>query len=180
MNEAYMPTENSNAILYRIRVAIPVYVYDTFDYTVSAEQYAQAQIGARVAISFGRQNLVGIITEKVDPNEAFTGQFKLKPITELLDQESILDQQVLTLLTWSAQYYQFPIGEVMQSALPTLLRQGRALDILFHLWKIIPYDDPNALLKRSQKQYDAYQVLKLHPHGATENILNLSGVETQL
>jgi primosomal protein N' (replication factor Y) len=41
-----------------------------------------------------------------------------------------------------------------------------------------PYDDPNALLKRSQKQYDAYQVLKLHPHGATENILNLSGVET--
>jgi primosomal protein N' (replication factor Y) len=42
-----MPTENSNAILYRIRVAIPVYVYDTFDYTVSAEQYAQAQIGAR-------------------------------------------------------------------------------------------------------------------------------------
>jgi primosomal protein N' (replication factor Y) len=124
MNEAYMPTENSNAILYRIRVAIPVYVYDTFDYTVSAEQYAQAQIGARVAISFGRQNLVGIITEKVDPNEAFTGQFKLKPITELLDQESILDQQVLTLLTWSAQYYQFPIGEVMQSALPTLLRQG--------------------------------------------------------
>ena len=178
MNEAYMPTENSNATLYRIRVAIPVYVYDTFDYTVNAEQYAQAQIGARVAISFGRQNLVGIITEKVDPNEAFTGQFKLKAITELLDKEAILDQQVLTLLTWSAQYYQFPIGEVMQSALPSLLRQGRALDILFHQWQILPHDDPNALLKRSQKQYDAYQVLKLHPHGTTENVLNLSGVET--
>ena len=173
-----MPNQNSNAILYRIRVAIPVYIYDTFDYTLSAEQYVQAQVGARVAISFGRQNLVGIITEKVDPNEAFTGQFKLKAITELLDNETILDQQVLTLLTWSAQYYQFPIGEVMQSALPTLLRQGRALDILFHQWKVIPHDDPNGLLKRSQKQYDAYQILKLHPHGTTENILNLSGVET--
>ena len=173
-----MPNQNSNAILYRIRVAIPVYIYDTFDYTLSAEQYVQAQVGARVAISFGRQNLVGIITEKLDPNEAFTGQFKLKAITELLDNETILDQQVLTLLTWSAQYYQFPIGEVMQSALPTLLRQGRALDILFHQWKVIPHDDPNGLLKRSQKQYDAYQILKLHPHGTTENILNLSGVET--
>ena len=173
-----MPNQNSNAILYRIRVAIPVYIYDTFDYTLSAEQYVQAQVGARVAISFGRQNLVGIITEKLDPNEAFTGQFKLKAITELLDKETILDQQVLTLLTWSAQYYQFPIGEVMQSALPTLLRQGRALDILFHQWKVIPHDDPNGLLKRSQKQYDAYQILKLHPHGTTENILNLSGVET--
>ena len=173
-----MPNQNSNAILYRIRVAIPVYIYDTFDYTLSAEQYVQAQVGARVAISFGRQNLVGIITEKLDPNEAFTGQFKLKAITELLDNETILDQQVITLLTWSAQYYQFPIGEVMQSALPTLLRQGRALDILFHQWKVIPHDDPNGLLKRSQKQYDAYQILKLHPHGTTENILNLSGVET--
>ena len=173
-----MPNQNSNAILYRIRVAIPVYIYDTFDYTLSAEQYVQAQVGARVAISFGRQNLVGIITEKLDPNEAFTGQFKLKAITELLDNETILDQQVLTLLTWSAQYYQFPIGEVIQSALPTLLRQGRALDILFHQWKVIPHDDPNGLLKRSQKQYDAYQILKLHPHGTTENILNLSGVET--
>ncbi|MDU6055368.1 MAG: DEAD/DEAH box helicase family protein, partial [Acinetobacter junii] len=173
-----MPTENSNAILYRIRVALPVYVYDTFDYTVSAEQYLQAQIGARVSVSFGRQNLIGIITEKVDPNEPFTGQFKLKPITALLDEDAILDQQVLTLLTWSAQYYQFPIGEVMQSALPALLRQGRALDILFHHWNILTHDDPESLLKRSQKQYDAYQILKLHPHGATENILNLSGVET--
>ncbi|WP_196758029.1 DEAD/DEAH box helicase family protein, partial [Stutzerimonas stutzeri] len=54
----------------------------------------------------------------------------------------------------------------------------RALDILFHQWQILPHDDPNALLKRSQKQYDAYQVLKLHPHGTTENVLNLSGVET--
>ena len=173
-----MPNQNSNAILYRIRVAIPVYIYDTFDYTLSAEQYPQAQVGARVAVSFGRQNLIGIITEKLDPNEAFTGQFKLKAITELLDNEAILDQKVLTLLKWSAQYYQFPIGEVIQSALPTLLRQGRALDILFHQWKVIPHDDPNGLLKRSQKQYDAYQILKLHPHGTTENILNLSGVET--
>lgn len=173
-----MPTENSNAILYRIRVALPVYVYDTFDYTVSAEQYLQAQIGARVSVSFGRQNLIGIITEKVDPNEPFTGQFKLKAITALLDEDAILDQQVLTLLTWSAQYYQFPIGEVMQSALPALLRQGRALDILFHHWNILTHDDPESLLKRSQKQYDAYQILKLHPHGATENILNLSGVDT--
>ena len=173
-----MPTENSHAPLYRIRVALPVYVYDTFDYTVNAEQYTQAQVGARVLVSFGRQNLVGVMTEKVDPNEVFTGQFKLKAITELLDDEPILDSQLLTLLTWSAQYYQFPIGEVMQSALPGLLRQGRALDILFHLWKITPHDDPDALLKRSQKQYDAYQVLKLHPHGTTENILNLSGVET--
>ena len=178
MNEAYMLNQNSTALLYRVRVALPVFVYDSFDYTLSAEQYAQAQVGARVAVSFGRQNLVGIITEKVNPNETFTGQFKLKAITELLDKEPILDSQLLRLLTWSAQYYQFPIGEVMQTALPTLLRQGRGLDILFQQWQIVAHDNPEALLKRSIKQFDAYQVLKLHPHGATEHVLNLSGVET--
>ncbi len=42
--------------IYRIRVAVPVHIYDCFDYMLSAEQYQQAQVGARVAVSFGRQN----------------------------------------------------------------------------------------------------------------------------
>ncbi|MEV8761039.1 hypothetical protein AB0067_27370, partial [Klebsiella pneumoniae] len=96
--------------------------------------YERAQVGSRVAISFGRQNLIGIITEKVDPQESFTGNFQLKAISELLDDEPLLHEQVLNLLTWSAQYYQFPIGEVMQTALPALLRQGKPMDVLFHLW----------------------------------------------
>ncbi|HCA5366436.1 TPA: primosomal protein N' [Acinetobacter baumannii] len=171
-------TPKPDSVVYRVRVAVPVHLYDTFDYTLTKAQYERAQVGSRVAISFGRQNLIGIITEKVDPQESFTGNFQLKAISELLDDEPILDEQVLNLLTWSAQYYQFPIGEVMQTALPTLLRQGKPMDVLFHLWKIIPCDNAEALLKRSIKQQDAYQILKLHPAGTTENILNLSGVET--
>ncbi|OUC60348.1 primosomal protein N` [Acinetobacter seifertii] len=171
-------TPKPDSVVYRVRVAVPVHLYDTFDYTLTKAQYERAQVGSRVAISFGRQNLIGIITEKVDPQESFTGTFQLKAISELLDDEPILDEQVLNLLTWSAQYYQFPIGEVMQTALPALLRQGKPMDVLFHLWKIIPCDNVEALLKRSIKQQDAYQILKLHPTGTTENILNLSGVET--
>ncbi|WP_151799947.1 primosomal protein N' [Acinetobacter nosocomialis] len=171
-------TPKPDSVVYRVRVAVPVHLYDTFDYTLTKVQYERAQVGSRVAISFGRQNLIGIITEKVDPQESFTGNFQLKAISELLDNEPILDEQVLNLLTWSAQYYQFPIGEVMQTALPALLRQGKPMDVLFHLWKIIPCDNVQALLKRSIKQQDAYQILKLHPAGTTENILNLSGVET--
>ncbi|WP_151762633.1 primosomal protein N' [Acinetobacter nosocomialis] len=171
-------TPKPDSAVYRVRVAVPVHLYDTFDYTLTKVQYERAQVGSRVAISFGRQNLIGIITEKVDPQESFTGNFQLKAISELLDNEPILDEQVLNLLTWSAQYYQFPIGEVMQTALPALLRQGKPMDVLFHLWKIIPCDNVEALLKRSIKQQDAYQILKLHPAGTTENILNLSGVET--
>ena len=166
-----------HAPIYRVRVAVPVYLYDGFDYMLSAAEYQQAAVGARVLVSFGRQNLVGIIIEKLQPDHPLDPKIKLKAISELLDQQPILDQKVLTLLTWSAQYYQFPIGEVMHSALPSLLRQGRPYNLLARMWKLLD-DQAEAKLKRSEKQQEAYKVLKLHPSGTSENILNLAGIET--
>ena len=163
--------------IYRIRVAVPVYIYDCFDYTLTAEQYQQAEVGARVAVSFGRQNLVGIIVEKLTADTPIDPRFKLKAITELLDEQAILDWKTLSLLTWSAQYYQFPIGEVFQSALPTFLRQGKPYNLLARMWKVLDLA-AEAKVTRSEKQREAYKVLKLHPQGTTENILNLAGIET--
>ncbi|OTG95550.1 primosomal protein N' [Acinetobacter sp. ANC 3832] len=163
--------------IYRIRVAIPVHLYDCFDYKLSAEQYAQAEVGARVAVSFGRQHVTGIIVEKLALGEPIDPRFQLKFITELLDDEAIINPQVLALLKWSAQYYQFPIGEVMQAALPTLLRQGKPYNLLARMWKVLDLHAEEKV-KRSVKQQDAYKILKLHPQGTLENILNLSGIET--
>ncbi|WP_313035639.1 primosomal protein N' [Acinetobacter sp.] len=163
--------------IYRIRVAVPVHIYDCFDYTVTAEQYQQAEVGARVAVSFGRQNLVGIIVEKLPADTPIDPRFKLKAITELLDDQALLDQKTLNLLTWSAQYYQFPIGEVFQSALPTFLRQGKPYNLLARMWKVLDLA-AETKVTRSEKQQQAYKILKLHPQGTTENILNLAGIET--
>ncbi|MEG0486427.1 MAG: primosomal protein N' [Acinetobacter sp.] len=163
--------------IHRIQVAVPVYLNDCFDYQVSAEQYAQAEVGARVAVSFGRQNLVSIIVKKIAVDEPIDSHFKLKFITELLDDKAILDSKVLSLLTWSAQYYQFPIGEVIQTALPTLLRQGKPYNLLARTWKVLDLNAEDKV-KRSEKQQEAYKILKLHPQGTHENILNLSGIET--
>lgn len=170
-------TTLTSSLLYRIRVAVPVPVYDCFDYTLTAQQYQQAEVGARVAVSFGRQNLIGIIVEKISLDTPLDSRFKLKAITELLDEQAILDEKVLSLLTWSAQYYQFPIGEVFQTALPSFLRQGKPYNLLARMWTVL---DLNAETKitRSEKQQNAYKILKLHPSGTTENILNLAGVET--
>lgn len=167
----------STTLSYRIRVAVPVYLYDCFDYSLTAEQYHQAEVGARVAVSFGRQNVVGVIVEKLTDEKPLDLGFKLKAITELLDDSAILDAKVLSLLTWSAQYYQFPIGEVMHAALPSFLRQGKPYNLLARMWKLID-DHAEDKLKRSEKQQDAYKILKLHPTGTSENILNLAGIET--
>lgn len=162
---------------YRIRVAVPAHVYDCFDYQISADDYAQAKVGARVAVPFGSRNLIGVIMQKLTPDTPENPKFKLKPIQALLDDDAILDSKVLTLLTWAAQYYQFPIGEVVQSALPSLLRQGKPYDLLAHMWRLLD-QHADEKVKRSEKQQHAYKILKLHPAGTAENILNLAGIET--
>ena len=170
-------SHTDSSLLYRVRVAVPVHVFDCFDYTMSAEQFEQAQIGARVLVSFGRQNLVGVIIEKLPADTPLDPRFKLKAVTELLDERAIIDAKVLSLLTWSAQYYQFPIGEVVHSALPTLLRQGKPYNLLARTWKLLD-PDAEAKVRRSDKQQEAYRILKLHPVGTTENVLNMAGIET--
>src|SRR5690606_552852 len=117
-----------------------------------------------------RQNMVRVITDKLPLDAPIDPSFKLKSITELLDERAILDAKVLSLLTWSAQYYQFPIGEVIQTALPTLLRQGKPYNLLARTWKLLEHE-AEAKIRRSEKQQEAYRILKLHPVGTTENVL---------
>lgn len=163
--------------IYRVRVAVPVHLYDCFDYKVSAEEYQKIEVGARVSVSFGRQNLVGIVTEKLALDAPIDPRFQLKHITELLDDQPIINDTVLKLVRWAAQYYQFPLGEVMHAALPALLRQGKPYNLLARTWKVLD-TQAEAKLKRSLKQQEAYKILSLHPLGTAETILNLSGIET--
>ena len=158
---------------YRLRVAVPVYLYDCFDYKVTAQQYNQAEVGARVKVSFGRQQLIGIVTEKVALDAPLDSRFKLKAIDELLDNSPLLDAKILKLLHWSAQYYHFPLGEVLQSALPTFLRQGRAYDLSESYWKVCDAR-ANINLNKAKKQKIAYDTLLGSVTGMTEsNLLNL-------
>ena len=163
--------------IYRVRVAVPVHLYDCFDYKVSAEEYQKIEVGARVSVSFGRQNLVGIVTEKLALDAPIDPRFQLKHITELLDDQPIINDTVLKLVRWAAQYYQFPLGEVMHAALPALLRQGKPYNLLARTWRVLD-TQAEAKLKRSLKQQEAYKILSLHPLGTAETILNLSGIET--
>lgn len=172
-----MPMTPSTSLPLRIRVAVPVHLYDCFDYVVSEEQYQQADLGARVAVSFGRQHLIGIIVEKLAPDTPVDPRFQLKKIDALLDENPLLNADILKLLTWSAQYYLFPLGEVVQSALPTLLRQGKPYDLLARTWRLIDLH-AETKISRSVKQQEAYKILKLKAQGTLENILNLSGIES--
>lgn len=109
-----------------IAVAVPVPLRQTFDFLVPYEQRVgepgTPQIGARVKVPFGSRVLVGIITDV--KNSSDYPIEKLKPALELLDTQSVFDKPLWETLLWLSRYYVAPLGEVLELALPVLLRQA--------------------------------------------------------
>ncbi len=105
------------------RVAVPAPLYRLFDYRIPARLSA-LQPGMRVRVPFGRRKLTAVVMQLVERTDIAPD--RLKAILETLDTQPCLPPEVLELLQWSAAYYQHPIGEVVHTALPVLLRKGRA------------------------------------------------------
>lgn len=163
------------AVLPLIRVALPVPMFQVFDYQLPEGVTQQPAIGCRVRVPFGRQQLIGIVLGAGDASEI--EPHKLRAALELIDQQPAISADLLPLLVWSAQYYHYPIGEVLLMALPTLLRQGRPLDILNHHWRVAD-PVPTVSFKTGSSQKLAFDILNLHDQrGAAESILQLMGVQ---
>ena len=106
-------------MLMRVGVAVPRPLSGSFDY-LCREPVA---VGARVRVPFGRGRVIGVV---VSIQEDATDDGTLKTVERVLDDAPLLDAALLKLLHFAARYYQHPLGEVVQAALPKLLREGRA------------------------------------------------------
>lgn len=170
-----------------VQVALPVPLYRVFDYSVPADisppkhpplQNALPEIGSRVEVPFGRQTLIGIVVAHISQVDSSVPINKLKSINKWLDAEPILDDSMLKLAHWLARYYHYPLGDVLAVMLPSLVRQGKPLDLLITHWRILPHvtdDDFRANAKKQKQQFD---MLKLHgERGASEDVLLLEGMQ---
>jgi primosomal protein N' (replication factor Y) len=99
-----------------VAVAVPGKFYLTLHYH-SPQAVA---IGARVAVTVGRKPHVGVVVA----HGAAPANIKLKDIENIIDDAPLFDSATLALLSWAAQYYAHPLGDVVCSALPTLLSAG--------------------------------------------------------
>ncbi|HED33788.1 MAG TPA: primosomal protein N' [Gammaproteobacteria bacterium] len=104
------------------RVAVPLPLYGLFDYVIPVEYANRLFRGCRVSVPFGRKQLVGLVMSVA--GESSYQQSRLRPISEQIDKQPVLSEDILKLLEWSASYYHHPQGEVVFSALPKWLRQG--------------------------------------------------------
>src|ERR1700733_4447540 len=93
-------------------VALPVPLDMVFTYRVPAE--ATPLVGGRVLVPFRQQRLTGIVVELHDREPSV----RTKSILSVLDAAPVLDEQLLLLGRWIADYYLAPLGEVFRTMLP--------------------------------------------------------------
>ena len=102
-------------------VALPVPLSRTFDYLIPAD--LPVAEGCRVQVPFGKRKMIGIVVGCSDTSELPLDG--LKSIADLIDTAPLFPDSLWKLLRWAANYYHYPIGEVLFHALPGLLRQGK-------------------------------------------------------
>jgi primosomal protein N' (replication factor Y) (superfamily II helicase) len=102
-------------------VALPVPLDMVFTYRVLAE--TTPLLGGRVLVPFRQQRLTGIVVELHDRKPSVT----IKSILSVLDLTPVLDDQLLRLGRWIADYYLAPVGEVFRTMLPLSAEFKRAV-----------------------------------------------------
>lgn len=162
-----------------IQVAVPAPLYTTFDYLLPASEQTVPEAGCRVKVPFGRRSMIGVVTGSSDTSSIAPG--RLKKLHRILDHSPVLTFEVLELLLWSARYYQHPPGEVISTALPALLRQGRAAEIRGSLlWQLSGDAEADSLLQRAPKQLRLYQLLQQQDGELDEERLRILELETDV
>jgi len=84
-------------------------------------------VGGRVLVPFRQQRMSGIVVELHDRPPQVKPQ-QIKKVIEALDLSPVLDEQLLKLGKWIADYYLAPIGEVFRTMLPLSAEFKRAVE----------------------------------------------------
>jgi len=83
-----------------IDVAVPVGVRKTFAYSVPPEFRDRIATGMRVLVPFGRKMMTGYVVGTLDKSQL--GDFRLRPVRELLDPEAIAPPALVETALWVA------------------------------------------------------------------------------
>ena len=102
-------------------VALPVPLDMAFTYSVP--EGMEPVVGGRVLVPFRQQRMSGIVTDLHDRKP----KVKTKNVISVLDPSPVLDEQLIRLGQWIADYYLAPVGEVFRTMLPLGAEFKRAI-----------------------------------------------------
>ena len=142
-----------------LKVAINVPLSREFDY-LPHPNGPLAAAGARLWVPFGRRRQVGVVLSHAETSDLPDG--KIRAAGKAIDDTSLLSAADLKLIRFTSTYYHHPIGEVVAAALPTLLRQGRAVHPTLEMVAITEVGeaaDIEALARRAPRQAELLECL---------------------
>ncbi len=104
-----------------VRVALDIPLPALFDYSVGED--VSVDLGQRVVVPFGKRQMVGVVMECVKVSEM--SPERIKSVTNIPLDSAPLSSELIDLLRFCSDYYRYPIGQTVLSALPTCLRSGQ-------------------------------------------------------
>ncbi len=88
-------------------------------YIIPAPLRSSARPGVRVIAPLGRREVMGLILG-IDEAAPEPGRLEaLRPVVSVLDELPVMTADLLDLCRWMADYYFYPLGEVLKTALPS-------------------------------------------------------------
>lgn len=103
----------------RIEVAVAAPLLQTLSYSCDIEEVGDP-VGRRVLVPMGRQRITGYVLT-VQPDEDVS--YRILPVLKFLDTTPLFPENLVPFFRWIAEYYHFPIGEMIKTALPGGLTQ---------------------------------------------------------
>ena len=97
-----------------LEIAIALPVWGTFTYLAPPDLLPSTVPGRRVLVPFGPRRVTGYVLGPAMASPAT----ELKTILDVLDTESLFTEDMIPFFRWIADYYIYPLGEVIRGALP--------------------------------------------------------------
>ncbi len=98
----------------RIEVAVAAPLFHTLSYSYDPEVNGDP-VGRRVLVRMGAQKVTGYVLGLLPEEDV---SYRILPVSRFLDDKLLFPANLVPFFRWIADYYHYPIGEVVKTALP--------------------------------------------------------------
>jgi primosomal protein N' (replication factor Y) len=150
-----------------VDVALPIPGSPPLTYSLPDQCRNIVQPGMRVKVPVATREMAGWVVKLRNNTKV-----AVKPIKELLDQQPCLDQEMLRLTAWVAEYYHCSWGEVIRTALPPgmTVKQHPVLILGEKAEQIPPGSEQLCKIIKEKGQVSESHALKLLGHDSYKKI----------
>jgi primosomal protein N' (replication factor Y) len=154
-----------------VDVILPLYVPKLYTYRVAEDTTGQIVLGKRVSVQFGKSKVYAAIIANIHSTPP--KDYVAKYILSVLDDEAIIYPQQLKFWQWISDYYLCNMGDVMQAALPSMLKLQSAS-------KIIANPDFDNNIELDDREFLIMEALAVQHELTIDNIQQILNVKNAL